>query len=189
MRGRLLDATIECLVEKGYGAMSTNDVVRRAGVSRGALAHHFPTRTALVVAAAERLLEQGSVEFRAIFLALPPRKRTLAHALDLLWSYYEGPTFVAFLELIMAARTDPELREVLADGPSQFSAAVYEVFIELFPHIAENPAAEQLVHATLALLAGLALQTIVDGDRHGQHAAVRDLVKSLGGLVVPGEPG
>ena len=89
MRARLLDATIECLDELGYSAMSTNDVVRRARVSRGALAHHFPTKADLVQAAAERLIEQRGAEFRARFARSPPERRTPAEALRVLWSFYD----------------------------------------------------------------------------------------------------
>ncbi|MGH9185171.1 MAG: TetR/AcrR family transcriptional regulator [Acidimicrobiales bacterium] len=188
MRARLLDATVECLVANGYGEFSTNDVVRRAGVSRGALAHHFPTKAELLSAAGERLIQQRAAEFRATFLTLPPPQRTLAEALDLLWSYYQGPTFAALLELIVAARTNRELRGVLADGPEQITEAAFDVFVELFHQVADHPFAEQMVRGALALLGGLALQTIVDGDRHGYHAALLELVKTLGAVVVPADP-
>jgi hypothetical protein len=62
------------------------------------------------------------------------------------------------------------------------------VFVHLFPQITGNPFAAQMVEATLALLAGLALQTIVDGDRHGHHAALRDLVKTLSAALLPAIP-
>ena len=185
MRARLLDATIECLVEQGYSQMSTNDVVRRAGVSRGALAHYFPTKAELVAAAGERLIEERTVEFEVMFRALPAERQTVAEAIDALWSYYEGPTFAAFLELIVAARTDPELRAVLADGPERITAAAYGVFIRLFPGIAENPIAEQLLRVTMSALAGIALQAMVDGDSHGRHAALREMFKQVGTAVVP----
>ena len=42
-----------------------------------------------------------------------------------------------------------------------------------------------MVEGALALLAGLALQTIVDGDCDGDHAALLELFKTLGALVVP----
>ena len=71
MRARLLDATVDCLVAGGYAKLSTNDVVRRAGVSRGALAHHFPTKSELVAAAGTRLIERRAAEFRATFRAVP----------------------------------------------------------------------------------------------------------------------
>lgn len=185
MRERLLDATIDCLVEQGYSQMSTNDVVRRAGVSRGALAHYFPTKAELVAAAGERLIEERTVEFEVMFRALPAERQTVAEAIDALWSYYEGPTFVALLELIVASRTDPELRAVLADGPERITAAAYGIFIRLFPGIADNPMAEQLLRTTMAALAGIALQTMVDGDTHGRHAALREMFKQVGSAVVP----
>jgi len=185
MRARLLDATVESLVANGYAEMSTNDVVRRAGVSRGALAHHFPAKADLLAAAATRLIEQRANEFRESFLRLPAAKRTVEQAIELLWTFYDGPAFAALVELIVAARTNDQLREVLADGPEQLAIAAFDVFVELFPQIADNPHAEQMVQATLALLAGLALQTMVDGDRRGRHAAVRDLLKTMGAVILP----
>ena len=44
MRARLLEATVELLVERGYAGTSTTLVSERAGVSRGAQLHHFPTK-------------------------------------------------------------------------------------------------------------------------------------------------
>jgi AcrR family transcriptional regulator len=185
MRARLLDATVECLIGKGYGDLSTNDVVRQAGVSRGALAHHFPTKAALVAAAGERLIDQAAVQFRESFLGLPPGQRTVARALDLLWSYYEGTTFAALLELIIASRTNEELRLVIADAPQRIATTALEVFVEMFPGLVDNPFAESMIQGTLALFAGLALQTIVDGDRRHQHAALRELFKQIGTVAVP----
>lgn len=80
----------------------------------------------------------------------------------------------------MASRTNGELRAVLADGPEHITAAVFDLFADLFPDVAANPVAEQMVRAALALFAGLALQTIVDGDQHGRHAELRDVIKRLG---------
>ena len=51
MRARLLEATVELLVERGFAGTSTTLVSERAGVSRGAQLHHFPTKNDLVVAA------------------------------------------------------------------------------------------------------------------------------------------
>jgi AcrR family transcriptional regulator len=190
MRARLLDAALECLVAKGYSELSTNDVVRRAGVSRGALAHHFPTKAELLAAVSHHLLDQGAAVFRASFLALEPHRHTIAEAIDLLWSFYAGAEFAAMVELIVAARTDPVLQEALADGPERIATVVIEVFAELFPEAAQNTEAEPLLRATLAMLGGLALQTIVDNDRYGHQAALRELIKTIGSATFePNGPG
>ena len=68
---KLLDATIECIVELGYAKTSTTLVCERAGVSRGAQVHHFPTKAALVAAAIERLFSRRHEEFRQSLQSQP----------------------------------------------------------------------------------------------------------------------
>src|SRR4029077_16352102 len=96
------------------------EVVKRAGVSRGAQVHHFPTKNDLVVGALDHILARRQEEFRAAFGALSPHERTLATALDLLWSMYRGGTFAAWLELAVAFRTDPELQGRFLDLNARF---------------------------------------------------------------------
>jgi len=179
MRARLLDATIDCLASSGYGGLSTNDVVRRAGVSRGALAHHFPSKTDLVVAAGQRLIDERATEFRQRFAELPPDRRTVAMALDVLWSFFESSTFAAIVELDVAARTHRELRRSLAGTHEQIAELTRTVFLECFPDYADRPFLDEVLRAILALFAGLALQDMVDHDPLGRHKAVRDLLAAL----------
>src|SRR5919109_2573967 len=61
----ILQATIEQLAEHGYGRTTTVEVAERAGVSRGALVHHFSTRSDLVLAALEYLCERRLAELEA----------------------------------------------------------------------------------------------------------------------------
>ena len=183
MRARLLDATIDCLAASGYGNLSTNDVVRRAGVSRGALAHHFPSKTDLVVAAGQRLIDERAAEFRERFAELPAEKRTIAQALDLLWSFFESDTFAAIIELDVAARTHRELRRSLAGTAEQITEITKTVFLEWFPDHADRPFLDEVLRGILALFSGLALQGMLDEDPLGRRKAVRDLVAAL--LSIP----
>src|SRR5436190_7809532 len=84
-QARLLDATIECLVERGWAGTSTTEIVRRAGVSRGAQVHHYPTKEDLVLAAVEHLVDRRTREFQATFAALPNEARTPAAAMRVLY--------------------------------------------------------------------------------------------------------
>ena len=183
MRARLLDATIDCLAISGYGNLSTNDVVRRAGVSRGALAHHFPSKTDLVVAAGQRLIDERAQEFRLRFSELPPEERTITRALDVLWSFFESNTFAAIVELDVAARTHRELRRSLAGTPEQIADLTRTVFLEWFPDYAQRPLLDEVLRAIIALFSGLALQGMVDDDPLGRRKAVRDLLAAL--LSIP----
>ncbi|MGW0040351.1 TetR/AcrR family transcriptional regulator [Rhodococcus sp. NPDC003348] len=105
-RQRLLDATIESLVELGYAGTSTQGIARRAGVSRGAQLHQFPTKVSLVVAAVEYLVEKRLAE---ILATRPAPER----GLEVLVDAFSGPLFYAALELWVAARTDRELFEAM----------------------------------------------------------------------------
>src|SRR5271169_4955241 len=71
MRERLLEATIDSLYEVGYSRTTTIEVAARAGVSRGAQLHHFPTKKRLVTVAVRHLLEKRLEEFRQAFATLP----------------------------------------------------------------------------------------------------------------------
>ncbi|MEV6217467.1 helix-turn-helix domain-containing protein [Nocardia sp. NPDC051833] len=64
MRSRLVEATVSCLVEFGYARTTTLRVQQRAGVSRGALLHHFPSKPDMFVAAVRSVAEQQSVRMR-----------------------------------------------------------------------------------------------------------------------------
>jgi AcrR family transcriptional regulator len=188
MRNRLLDATIDCLAEAGYAGFSTNDVVRRAGVSRGALAHHFPAKAYLVAAAADRLIELRAAEFRARFGAIPEPRRTVAKALDMLWTFFDDLSYHALLELIVAARSDDELRPVMAAGLRHAADITREVFAESFPELAESPFIGATLDAILALYSGLAAHAALDGEADGRHAAVRNLLKGALSLAVTAAP-
>ena len=74
-RGALLDATIDCLIEYGYGGVTTTRVVERAGVSRGAQVHHFPTKAVLVAEALRRLAARRAAENLQRVPKLPPSGR------------------------------------------------------------------------------------------------------------------
>ena len=154
---RLLDATVECLIEVGWAATTTTLVAERAGVSRGAQLHHYPTKAALVLAAVEHLIQRRGEELEAeaaTLPALPPHER-VDRVVDLLAATFTGPLFVAALELWVAARTDPALREALVPVEAQFGRDVHRLAVTLLGADESRPGVRQTVQATLDLLRGL----------------------------------
>jgi AcrR family transcriptional regulator len=178
-RARLLDATVECLVELGWSGTSTTEVVRRAGVSRGAQVHHFPTKEDLVLAAVEHLCTRRMDEYRKAFEALPAPERTTDASLDLLRSLYAGPAVDAWLELALAARTDPVLHERFVAFERRFFAASLALFQETFPEVDADPAGARLaLRLTFCLLDGLAVGRVIGTDP-AELDAVMDAYKVL----------
>jgi len=184
-RARLLDATIECLHDLGYARTSTPEIARRAGLSRGAQLHHFPTKAELVTSAVEHLFDRRHQEFVRAFRERPAEQDPAETAIDILWSMISGPTFYAWLELVVAARTDPELREPVAALTERLTAIVEQTFRELFPApAAANPFYEVAPRFAFALLDGLALERVHTNEPNA-HAAVLQALKGLARLVMP----
>jgi len=186
-RTRLLDATLECLAELGYARTTTTEIAERGGVSRGAQLHHFPTKAELVTEAVAYLFERRDEEFRAAFAKLPADAERGAAAVDILWSMVSGTTFHAWLELAVAARTDPVLRPKVAALTTRFSENVSRTFHELFPRPDHAPYWDLAPTFTFALLEGLALDAMVtpeskDIDR------VLDIWRGVARLVMSTAP-
>jgi AcrR family transcriptional regulator len=161
-RARLLDATLECLTELGYARTTTTEIAERGGVSRGAQLHHFPTKAELVTEAVEHLFEKRDQEFREAFAKLPADAERSRAAVDLLWSMVAGPTFHAWLELVVAARTDDQLKPRVTALTARFTENVKRTFGELFPRPeGAAPFWELMPVLTFAFLQGLALDAMV----------------------------
>jgi AcrR family transcriptional regulator len=164
MRARLLEATVELLVERGFAGTSTTLVSERAGVSRGAQLHHFPTKNDLVVAAVEHLTEIRGSELAAAAEQLPAQRTTRA-VLDLLAAHFTSRVFTAALELWVAARTDPALMEAVSPLEQKVGREVHRLTVELLGVDESEPGVRELVQATLDLVRGLGLANTITDDR------------------------
>lgn len=164
-RALLLDVTIECLAELGYAGATAQVIAERAGLSRGAQLHHFGTKMALVTQAMEHLFERRLVEFRRGIEEIPAGDDFTTAALDLLWSMVAGPAGHAYLELVIAARTDEKLREAMIAVTRRMDEQVELMFNEIF----ESPSGVQEMFevgwtALFALMEGLAMEKVVRPD-------------------------
>ncbi|AHD22448.1 TetR family transcriptional regulator [Rhodococcus pyridinivorans SB3094] len=123
-RAKLLDAAVDSLVEHGYSGTSTQGIAKRAGVSRGAQLHHFPTKESLVVAAVGHLVDRRLQEI----LETRPDPE---HGFETLMDAFSGPLFAAALELWVAARTDPSLHEAVIPLERKVSDALRTGCLEI----------------------------------------------------------
>lgn len=120
-RRQILEATIQCLDKWGYGAVTNIKVADAAGVSRGAMAHHFPTRQALIVATIEFAYQKQS-ELRAEELAkVPEGLERYRHIMDLSFTTQRMPEGMALNEIRIGSRRDPEIREAVTPMMSSIS--------------------------------------------------------------------
>lgn len=163
MRLRLMEATVECLVELGWAGTSTTVVSQRAGVSRGAQLHHFPSKQDLVVAAVGHLSERRREDMAKSAADLPEHGRTRA-VLDVLAAQFVSPVFFAALELWVAARTDAELRKAVGPLERRVGRETHAFAVELLGIDEAKGDNRALVQATLDLVRGLGLAASLSDD-------------------------
>jgi AcrR family transcriptional regulator len=163
-QGLLLDAALDCLAELGYAGTTTTVVAERAGVSRGAQLHHFPTRAALVAAAVEHLYARLTDDYQAGFARLRPGPHHLRAALELLWAMFTVPRYAAVLELFTAARTDCELHAQLRPIAARHQANVVRLARAYFAEAARDPRRfDATLQLVLDAMQGMAASRAVDG--------------------------
>lgn len=163
MQQALLDAAVECLVDVGFAGTTTTEVTRRAGVSIGAMLHHFPTKADLLAAAIGHVMERRQDEFRKAMTDVAQGADRLDAAIDLLWEAVSGPTFQAWVELWVAARTNPELADALRAMDAEYDRASREILRELFSpdEYADGPLLELAMRFAVSLMDGVALRGLV----------------------------
>ena len=133
-RNRFVAAAIDCFIDVGYGRTTTGRIAKQAGLSRGAMLHHFPTQMEVVKEAVDYLHAKRLKAFRKSATEAPcAGKGRLHQALQMYWQHAHHPTFVAFFELSVAARTDAKLKAILRPAQKAFDDEWRRVAAELLP--------------------------------------------------------
>src|SRR5699024_5054007 len=163
-RQRLIEAAVECLGEFGWNRTTVSVIAGRAGVSRGAAQHHFPTREDLVVAAVERMATQQVEELRDRAARLPHGPDRAERIATMLLELYTGPMFRAALHLWVAAASDESLRAVVAPLESRVGREAHRTVLELLGADESAPGVRETIQATLDLARGLGLANLLTDD-------------------------
>lgn len=132
-RNQIVEAAIKAFVKLGYANTTTTHIAQIAGLSRGAMLHHFPSKMDIVEAAVEHLHNKRLTAFRRSATHLPADADRVKLAVEAYWQHVQHPMFVAFFELSVAARTDEELRKILQPVQTEFAGAWYQMAQDLFP--------------------------------------------------------
>ncbi|KOX21097.1 MULTISPECIES: TetR/AcrR family transcriptional regulator [unclassified Streptomyces] len=158
-RQRLLEAAVSCLAEHGWAGSTVSVVAERAGVSRGAAQHHFPTREDLFTAAVEYVAEERSQALRA----LPSDDREAAVAA--LVALYTGPLFRAALHLWVAATGEDQLRARVTELEARVGRESHRIAVEVLGADESRPGVRETVQGLLDMARGLGLATLLTDDR------------------------
>lgn len=153
-RAKIIDETVRCIVEEGFGAATAKHVAERAGVTWGVIQYHFGDRNGLLMAVVDdgvaRLLESLS---STDVSALPMRDR-IEVVVDTAWSCYSSPTSMAAFEILRANREGSSRRHLL-----EMNAAISQ----LGRLITEDSANDGVAEVIWATLRGVVLAQMIVG--------------------------
>jgi len=164
---QILEATMLCLIEIGYAQTTTDKIAQKAGVSRGAMTHHFKSRAAVFNAAAKYITELRAKEYdeaigkvRALSDGIPVLEN-MRETITFLQKYYARPSFIALHELLRGARTDKELKAVMAPLEEALDKKISATVLNRFPVWAEVPGASELLRDLIfSTMQGIAIDPV-----------------------------
>jgi len=181
MTERVLDATLDLIHEKGMAEASTVAIAKRAGVSRGAILHHYPQRFDLITAAVDHLLEMETEKIRKVSAAFAGGEVDLDALIDYLWGMFSGRLFMITLDYLAVARTNKDLRRHLGPVSLKFNRALDEIWATFFRlHDRERGRIDITLNLTLCLLRGMGVQTVL---QHRDPAYFQELIASWKGML------
>jgi AcrR family transcriptional regulator len=162
---RLLDATIDLLHDRGLWRMSTPDIAAHAGVSRGALTHHFANRDDLILTAVTRDLARITEDLHRFALDVAGRRGSSDEIVDYLWRMMSDRLFYVTLEYLPEARHNHDFRARLVPMVKDFHQGVDAVWMAFAKGRNADPARTRTVmNATMCLIRGMIAQTILRDD-------------------------
>ncbi|MBX3481242.1 MAG: TetR/AcrR family transcriptional regulator [Caulobacter sp.] len=164
-RARILDEAIRVIAGQGYAAATNAAVAEAAGITRGAMLYHFPTREDLLQGVIGHLQAERAELFRRAAEDLPPGADVTEHAIDSYWELLRHPAFTAFMELEVAARTDASVAAMIAPARAEFDRAqIGDHFLKML-HAGAGPRFQASRDLARFMLEGLARADLTyDGD-------------------------
>jgi AcrR family transcriptional regulator len=183
-RQRLLEASIQCMAELGWAGTTVALVAERAGVSRGAAQHHFPTREDLVAGLIGHMSEVRTDEIDAARAVLQSGRRRTEAVLTALVNLYNGPLFRAALHLWVAAAADEALRVQIGPLEAQLGRQAHRMAVDLLRVDESAPGAREMVQATLDMARGLGLAALLSDDSARRARVLRQWARTLD-VVLP----
>nr|WP_306265464.1 TetR/AcrR family transcriptional regulator [Pararhizobium sp. IMCC3301] len=174
-REKVLEATIACIYEQGLQNTSTVDITKRAGISRGAMLHHYPSKQELLYAAYETLLTREAEKLRVAAADYSNGKITVDSFIDQLWGRFSIESFSITLDYFSAARTDDNLKTKVQQARKHYDDALGEIWHQFFSDSGLSEAElSNLLKLTISLFRGMGLQLLIWSDRDSMNEVVAE---------------
>lgn len=164
MRTRLLDASVEVMRARGYPGFRTELVAHTAGVSRGALLHHYPRKRDLILAVHEHLYQQAMTSSIETARAATDQSTIIDEMLKDAESFFLGDHFFSVLSIIISASTEPDIKTEILDASRNARLPIEAAWAASMSQFMPRPLAEMLVYMTFNIVRGYAMRTLWEDD-------------------------
>lgn len=185
-RNAILDATLQCLVDIGYAQTTTEKIARQAGLSRGAMTHHFKSRAEVFIAVAKYITEKRAQEYDDLIgsVNVPqgslPALEHMRETMVICHRYFASPTFIALHELLRGARTDKELKRAITALEKALDQKISDAMLKRFPYLAAvEEYREKLMDLILSTMQGLAVDLAPHLKKGKRLERLLDLLASI----------
>lgn len=166
MRERIIQAVLTCLEKEGYTGTTISRIVEIAGVSRGAPLHHFPSKAAMIAAAAEHLIRQQYIQLGQAIGKLHGSEDRLEELIFGAWkSVFDKPDYIPFMQLLAASQHDQELATILQRVWTSSHLIVGNAADHYLEPTEDNTNVRSMVILTQWLLRGMALDLHIVADK------------------------
>jgi len=177
-RAAILEAVSESVGTLGFKRTTSTEIARRAGVTWGAVQHHFGGKDGMLVA----VLEDSFGRFVGRVESVPrdgPLDERVSLFVDRAWEHYASAHYRTTHEILLHFRTSQERAET-PSWSQIMSQAWNDVWCTIF-HDAPIPPRrhEELAHYTLATLSGMAVLLLLSGDPPAVFARDLEILKRL----------
>ena len=144
-RDRIVIAALECIVKFGYESTTMAKIAKVAKVSQGSMQYHFPAKIDAIKAAINYLLAKRLTDHQQDLEEIPDGVDSIAHALEVYWHHLNEGHYVAYQDLVIAARTHPELAAVLRPAYQRFVKNYRRDTLNLIPELDGNRQQYELI--------------------------------------------
>jgi AcrR family transcriptional regulator len=180
-RAKLIDAAIELICDQGFAHTTTAEIAKLAGLTRGAIQHHFEGRVDLVTTilhdVEKRILD--SFTAAAPRLGLPIEQR-IDILIDGLGAVTRSPTYLAAMDIWFTSRCDPDLRDVVAESVGRYVEHARELWRATFCDEIPEDVVSDCRRVVVAVSRGLVFSRMTSSERKSRSVGLTlDTTKAL----------
>ena len=179
-RDQIISAAIRCIVESSYSKTTMMKISEKAGLSRGATLHHFPSKMDIIRAVVAFLHEKRIQAFRRSIKEIPADSDMAHMAIQAYSDHVNHPIYIALFELSVAARTDEALREILRPAQLAFDREWYQTAWDLFPEWqTDRDAFDLALNLSQVTMEGMAIRNFTHAGKYDRQRLLEYLEEKI----------